>query len=160
MNRRLENLPSASEGYVRTDDFRELLEKTLRQVADERGDEKRRIYRDFIAGAVLAPRESPEEKLGFLRIIEELEPVHIAALRLFEYAAGLQRKGFNQLFRFGGALHEDELARGLECSVEDARSIAGVLVGRGMVSAVVVRTLTPAWTITTRGRKLLSYFGT
>lgn len=38
----------ASESYVRSDQFQDLLERTLRQAADERNDEKRRIYRLFL----------------------------------------------------------------------------------------------------------------
>jgi hypothetical protein len=38
----------ASEAYVKTEEFEELLERTLRQAADERSEEKRRIYRQFL----------------------------------------------------------------------------------------------------------------
>jgi len=36
--------------YVKTDEFQELLEKTLRQAAEERSEEKRRAYSKFLAG--------------------------------------------------------------------------------------------------------------
>src|SRR6266540_2351491 len=37
------------EGYVRSDEFDDLLDRTLRQVAAERHQEKRRLYAAFLA---------------------------------------------------------------------------------------------------------------
>lgn len=70
-----------SEEYVRTEDFEELLERTLRLAADERNEQKRRIYADFLAGAVKSPGEPYDEQLRFLRTLEEMQPDHLLVLQ-------------------------------------------------------------------------------
>lgn len=70
----------ASTDYVRTEDFEDLLERTLRQVADERTREKRHIYALFLAGAIKTPGEAYDEQLRFLRTLEELQPDHLRVL--------------------------------------------------------------------------------
>jgi len=70
-----------SEEYVKTDEFEELLEKTLRMVAEERDEEKRRIYRAFLTDSVKFPNESYNEQLRFLRTLEELQSEHILIIR-------------------------------------------------------------------------------
>lgn len=71
----------ASEGYVKTEDFEELLERTLRQAADERNEEKRRIYRAFLMNAIKSPGEPYDEQVRFLRVFEELQADHIWILK-------------------------------------------------------------------------------
>lgn len=66
--------------YVKTEEFEELLEQTLRQVASERHEEKRRIYRDFLIGAIVSPGEPYDEQRRFLRTMEELQPEHLRVL--------------------------------------------------------------------------------
>lgn len=70
-----------SESYVKTDDFQELLEKTLRQAADERNENKRRLYRDFLVGAVKSPVPSFDEQTRLLKTVEQLELDHVRLLR-------------------------------------------------------------------------------
>jgi hypothetical protein len=70
-----------SEIYVKTEEFEELLERTLRQAADERSEEKRRIYRQFLVGAIKSPGEPYNEQLRLLRALEEIQPDHIKVLR-------------------------------------------------------------------------------
>lgn len=70
-----------SEEYVRTEDFEELFERTFRQVAEERNEEKRRIYRDFLADAIKSPGEPYDEQLRFLRTLEEMQPDQITLLK-------------------------------------------------------------------------------
>ena len=72
----------ASEEYVKTEDFQELSEQTLLRVQDERNEEKRRIYRDFLIDAIKAPMELYDEQLRFLRTLEEMQPDHIRILRV------------------------------------------------------------------------------
>jgi hypothetical protein len=67
--------------YVKTEEFEELLEQTLRQVASERNEEKRRIYRDFLIGAIVSPGEPYDEQRRFLRTMEELQPEHLRVLK-------------------------------------------------------------------------------
>lgn len=70
-----------TEKYVRTDEFEELLERSLRQASDERSEEKRRMYADFIADDIKEPGPSYDEKIRFLRTLEELQPDHLAVLK-------------------------------------------------------------------------------
>jgi len=70
-----------SENYVRSDEFPEMLERTLRQVADERNEEKRRIYRQFLRRAIEAPGEPYNEQIRFLRTLEEIQGDHLRVVR-------------------------------------------------------------------------------
>jgi hypothetical protein len=70
-----------SENYVRTDEFHELLERTLRSAADERNGEKRRIYREFLGGAIRTPGEPYEEQIRFLRTLENVQSDHVRILK-------------------------------------------------------------------------------
>jgi hypothetical protein len=76
----------ASQQYVRTEDFEELLERTLRQAADERSEEKRRIYRAFLTDAIESPGEPYNEQLRFLRHLDELQPDHLRVLKALSAA--------------------------------------------------------------------------
>lgn len=70
-----------SEEYVKTEDFQELLEQTLKRSADERNEEKRQIYRSFLTNAIESPGEPYDEQIRFLRSLEELQPDHLKVLR-------------------------------------------------------------------------------
>jgi dsDNA-binding SOS-regulon protein len=70
-----------AEEYVKTDEFQELLEKTLRQAAEERSEEKRRAYASFLAGDVKSPGQPYEEKIRILRHLEEIQANHIRMLK-------------------------------------------------------------------------------
>ena len=70
-----------SEEYVKTEDFEELLEHTLRRVASERNEGKRKIYRAFLTNAIESPGESYDEQIRFLRTLEELQPDHVRIIR-------------------------------------------------------------------------------
>lgn len=77
----LEALSSqVSEEYVKTEDFEELLEKALKQVAEERTEEKRQAYRRFLTEAIVSPGEPYDEQVRFLRIMEEIQADHIRIL--------------------------------------------------------------------------------
>jgi hypothetical protein len=71
----------ASETYVRSGEFQEILERTLRQVADERNDEKRRLYRSFLKGTIETPGEPYDEQRRFLRTLEEIQGDHLRIMR-------------------------------------------------------------------------------
>lgn len=71
----------ASEHYVKTEEFEELLERTLRQAAEERNQEKRRLYRAFLAGAIKSPGARFEDQMWFLRTLGAIEPDHVRVLR-------------------------------------------------------------------------------
>jgi hypothetical protein len=70
-----------SEEYVKTEDFEDLLEETLRRAARERSEEKRRIYRDFIVSAIRHPGETYDAQLELLQIVGQLSSDHIRVLR-------------------------------------------------------------------------------
>lgn len=76
----------ASEEYVRTEDFEELLEKTLRRVGEERGEEKRRIYRAFLRSEIESPGQSFDEQEKLLRAFEPLTPDHVRVLKALTIA--------------------------------------------------------------------------
>jgi len=61
-----------SELYVKTQDFERILGQILTQVADERLEVKRRLYRTFLSDAITSPCDPFEKQLRFLRILKEL----------------------------------------------------------------------------------------
>ena len=77
----LGSLSKASEEYVKSEDFQELLEDTLRRVSRERSGEKRRIYGGFLVDAIKSPGQAYDEQIRFLRSLEELQGDHIRVLR-------------------------------------------------------------------------------
>lgn len=81
LSNQLKELSQESEQYVKTEDFQDLVEETLRRVYRERNEEKRRIYRDFLIGAIQSPGEPYDEQMRFLRALEQIQPDHIRVLR-------------------------------------------------------------------------------
>lgn len=78
LNRKLEGFEDeASKKYVASEEFEELVERTLWQAAGERSEEKRHIYSSFLAGTIKSPGEIYDEQLRFLRDLEVLQPDHI-----------------------------------------------------------------------------------
>jgi hypothetical protein len=69
-----------SEAYVQTDEFQDLLEATLKRASEERNEEKRRIYRDFIVNTIRRPDASYDDQLRVLRTMEELSSEHLRLL--------------------------------------------------------------------------------
>lgn len=61
-----------SQEYVRTEDFADLLEQTLRRVGEERSEEKRRIYRAFLKNEIESPGAPFDEQTRLLRAFENL----------------------------------------------------------------------------------------
>jgi hypothetical protein len=70
-----------AEKYVKTEDFEELLENTLRRAAQERTEEKRRLYRNILTKAIKNPGGDCGEQLRFLKTLEEISPDHVLILR-------------------------------------------------------------------------------
>jgi hypothetical protein len=86
----LQNFRSeATEQYVKTDEFHELLEKALRRAAEERNEDKRRVYRDFIINAIRKPSQPYDDRVRLLRIIDDLGPDHIRVLTAIAQEPGL-----------------------------------------------------------------------
>jgi hypothetical protein len=76
-----------SEQYVRSEDFEDLFEETLRQAARERSAEKRAVYRDFIVNAIREPGEPYDEQIETLRLIGRLSSAHIRVLAAINQSA-------------------------------------------------------------------------
>jgi hypothetical protein len=78
---RLANLQSkVSDEYVRSDEFEDLVDQTLRRVATERHESKRRLYREFLVSAINSPAPY-DEQLRILRALEQLQAAHITLIR-------------------------------------------------------------------------------
>jgi hypothetical protein len=85
----------AQKTYVRSEDFEELLEQTLRAAADEKSEEKRQIYGDFLAGAVNSPGEPAyEEQIRILRTLEQLQPDHMRLIRALAKTPDSTKSGY------------------------------------------------------------------
>lgn len=72
-----------AKSYVQTEDFQDLLEKTLQESANERVEEKRKAYAAFLANDISSPEHSYDEKLRILRTLEEVQTDHIRMLKAF-----------------------------------------------------------------------------
>jgi len=70
----------AAKDYVKTEDFEELLEKTILAVADERNEQKRAIFRAFLVDAVVAPGETYDDQIRVVRVLQVLSIDHIRIL--------------------------------------------------------------------------------
>ena len=82
LGKRIEAVHSdAAEKFVQTEDFEDLLEETLRRVALERNEEKRRLYGDFLVNNVAEPDFEYERRLKMLKVLEEIQMSHILVLR-------------------------------------------------------------------------------
>jgi hypothetical protein len=69
-----------SELYVKTDDFGKFLDNILRIAADERVDEKRNIYKNFLLDAIKSPCEPFDRQLELLQSLKELRGDHLRLL--------------------------------------------------------------------------------
>ena len=78
---RLDDLKSkVNEEYVRTEDFEELLEQTLRKAADERNAEIRDLYARFLHHVVTESTDDYDDQIEVMRVIESLRSVHIKVM--------------------------------------------------------------------------------
>jgi hypothetical protein len=84
----LKQLSARQEEYVRSEEFEDLLDRTLRQVTAERHRGKLRLYAAFLAGAIESPGEPYHEQLRMLRTIDELQPDHMRIIRAMLEAPG------------------------------------------------------------------------
>ncbi|WP_321532932.1 hypothetical protein [uncultured Desulfuromonas sp.] len=70
----------ASEDYVNTEDFEDILEQALKRVGEERNEVKRKIYGAFLLGAIREPGEGYDEQLRFLKALEDVQIDHLRVL--------------------------------------------------------------------------------
>ncbi|WP_428737834.1 hypothetical protein [Sulfurimonas sp.] len=73
----------ASESYVKTEEFEDLLEQTLKRVGEERNEEKRHLYKAFLTDSIESPGEPYDDQLRLLRTFEQISPDHIQVLKAF-----------------------------------------------------------------------------
>lgn len=71
----------SAEQYVKTEDFQDLLEKTLKTAAEERNENKRRAFANFLANDIRSPHATFDEKERILRTLQELQWDHIRLLK-------------------------------------------------------------------------------
>lgn len=67
------------EEYIRSEDFEDILEETLRRTARERSQEKRKLYRSFLSKESRSPVEY-DTQLMVLKTIEELQAADLVIL--------------------------------------------------------------------------------
>jgi hypothetical protein len=71
-----------SKNYVTTEEFQELFEDTIQKSAKEHNDEKRKAYSAFLINDIKNPtNDTYDEKLRFLRTLEEMQIYHIYMLK-------------------------------------------------------------------------------
>ncbi len=69
------------EEYVKSEDFKDLFKKTLRKVQNEENEDKRKMYENFLKGALTSPEEPYNEKIRFFNTLEQVQYVHIEIIR-------------------------------------------------------------------------------
>jgi Sec-independent protein translocase protein TatA len=149
----------ASQAYVKTEEFEDLLEKTLRQAAEERQEEKRKVLASFLTDAVKKPGEAYEEQTRFLRMVEALQPSHMTLLRALsrppttEEEDGIVGSVIGTLQRRIPQLKEDQIKE-LVTQTNDLRitalaSVHGMTTARG--AADLRHSITPF------GQRLVSF---
>jgi hypothetical protein len=70
-----------TDNYVKTEDFEDLLEQTLRRAAEERNDEVRALYRRFLFRAITKPGDEYDDQLEVLKALEVMRSSHVFVLK-------------------------------------------------------------------------------
>ena len=150
-----------SRDYVRTEDFEELLEHTLRRVADERNSEVRKLYVDFIHKTIVEPSDDYDAHMDVLTRIERLRAVDVVVLH-----AMLEEPSQDEVDRLiGSPIQSLEERTGLERDIikaaientDDLRitNLTGSL--QTMMTARGAASLQHA--VTALGKRVLGYIG-
>jgi hypothetical protein len=88
-----------SQDYLQTEQFADLLDRTLERVANELHEEKRRVYKNILVGIIRDHDvDAYDEQLRHLRTLETIQPAHIAVLR-----AIMVKPTEEQLWRMDGS---------------------------------------------------------
>ena len=72
-----------SKKYVKTEDFEEILEKTLRKVLDEHDSSKRLLYANFLATVITYPDGGYDEQEQVMSVAGELSKRDLTLLRVY-----------------------------------------------------------------------------
>lgn len=154
---RLGEVDADQGAFVRSQDFEDLLIETLQRVAAERDEGKRLAYRNILLNAVRDARQSYDETLRFLRVLEQLQPDHVEVLRAYETEPAESNTliGGSRRHTLGNRLPEmpAEQVDDLVVQLEDLRLTTGSL--QGMVTGPSAVDLRPL--ITPFGRRFLMY---
>ena len=70
----------ASERYVRTEEFEDLLDAALRRAAEERNEQRRKLFQRFIVNSI-RQQEPFDDRLRVLRALSDLTLDHIRVLQ-------------------------------------------------------------------------------
>ena len=75
----------ASQDYVQSEEFEELLEKTLRNVSEEKSERKRAIYKAFLTNAVRSPRiDEYDIQVSIINCINNISIDHLQILKAIQ----------------------------------------------------------------------------
>lgn len=69
-----------SEEFVKTEDFVDIFDKTAQAVADERSENKRNLFANYILNNIAVPKISYDLRLKCLRLLEEINTQHLDLL--------------------------------------------------------------------------------
>ncbi|MDE2759367.1 MAG: hypothetical protein OXH90_03590 [Paracoccaceae bacterium] len=72
-----------SDKYVRTEDFEEILEKTLRKFVDEHDSSKRLFYANFLATVIMSPNGGYDEQEQVMPVVGKLSKRDLTLLRVY-----------------------------------------------------------------------------
>jgi hypothetical protein len=144
--------------YVKTEDFEDLLEQTLRRAAEERGDEVRALYRNFLYRAITAPGDEYDEQIEVLRALERMRAPHLTVLRALSLPPSPEahRKMMGspiQTLRERTGLGDDEIKTTVavlnEMKATNLSTLSVMMTGHGSESLQS--------SVTNLGRKVLEY---
>lgn len=71
----------ASEEFVKTEDFVDLFEKTMRAVSEERDDRKRELFGRYMRYNISHPEIEYDQRLECLRALERIDTRHLDLMR-------------------------------------------------------------------------------
>jgi DNA-binding transcriptional ArsR family regulator len=71
-----------NETYVKSEEFEDILERTLKQLAEERNAEKRDLYAKFLLSMITAPDPQYDDEEAFLRLLGELQFAEVNVLHV------------------------------------------------------------------------------
>ena len=104
---------TVAEDFVRTEDFEDLLEQTLRRVADERIAEKRELFAVFLLNSIGKPDFPYERRLKLLKILEDLQLSGLSMLKALSQTP--DSRGLNRSI---GSVHQTISERVPDIAVE------------------------------------------
>ena len=150
------------EDYVRSDEFEDLVDQTLRRVANERHEEKRLLYRDFLVGAVRTPTRY-DEQLRYLRVIEQLQAAHVQVVSAITASSTEAPPGQRRYQPMYGSQYQALRPRLPGLSQELLDDLLSQLDTLGVINTKSMRAMAqevdPRRMLTDFGRRFVAYLG-